>query len=83
MSKIKIKINNRSNFCFNKITSSLMYLMLLGGIKSVICLLLLLVKVFDIDKILLKSITNNMKLLRKIGIDFLPKETLKDDKTIG
>jgi len=40
-------------------------------------------KVFDIDKLLLTSAKHNMEQLVGLGIDFILKEILKDNKTTG
>ena len=38
---------------------------------------------FDVEKLLLNSIANNIESLANLGIDFIPKEMMKDDKTSG
>ena len=41
----------------------------------------LLAKIFDIDKILIKEMTESIVLFIKSSIDFLPTKITKDDKT--
>ena len=76
-------VNSRENLDFNKATSSPMHLLFLGVTNSAIELLLLLAKEFDIDKVVIESITNNMQQLLVAGIDFGPNVVLKNEKTSG
>ena len=60
-----------------------MHLMFLGVVKSAVSCLIMVAKMFDVDKSLLKSIVIKIGSLTKSGIDSIPKETIKDDKTAG
>ena len=46
-----------------------------------ICTIFLFAKIFDIDKVLMKEMTKSINLLIKSGINFLPTENMKDNKT--
>ena len=53
---LRLAINKKANFYFNKVINSPIYLIFLGGLKSAILLLILLLKVFDIEKLFIVSI---------------------------
>ena len=57
--------------------------MFLGVVKSSISCIIRFAKMFDIDKLLLNIIALNIESLTKSGIDIIPKEKIKDDKTAG
>ena len=57
----KFAVNGWRNFCFNKVTRSLIYLFSLGIIKSYILLIHILGKVFDTEKLLCKGVKNNIE----------------------
>ena len=67
----------------HKATSSPIHFLFLGVTNSAIGLLLLLAKEFDVDKVIIESVTNNMEQLLVAGIDFGPNVVLKDEKTSG
>ena len=73
-------VHSRDNLDFNKATSSPMHLLFLGVTNLAIGLLLLLAKEFDVDKVVMESVTNNVQQLLVAGIDFGPNVILKDKK---
>ena len=60
---LRLAINNRANFYFNKVINSPTYIIFLGGLKSAILLLILLLKVFDIEKLFIVSINKILTYL--------------------
>ena len=66
-----------------KLINNLIHLIFLGIFKSLISILFLIAKIFNIYSILTYYITKNIELLVKSDIDFVPNEMLKDDKIIG
>ena len=57
-----------------------MHLMFLGIVKSATSCLIRFSKIFDVGKLLSNSIAINMEYLTKIGIEFMLKEIIKDEK---
>ena len=57
-----------------------MHFMFLGFFKLAISCLIRFVKVLDMDKLLLNSITKKIESLAKLGIDAMPKEMIKYDE---
>ena len=74
---------SRDNLDFHKATSCPMHLLFLGVTNSAIGLVLLLANVFDVDKVVLQCVMNNMEQLLAAGIDFGPNAMLRDEKTSG
>ena len=54
---------------------------MLGIYKSLIAILFLFTKVFDVQSILLSDVNKNMDILCKSNIEFFFTEKLKDNKT--
>ena len=76
-------INNRDNFCYDKDTSYLMHLIFLSVVKSQQNMLSVFSKIFNVDKLVSKSMNENINLHLKYGVGFFPDEIIKDDKTFG
>ena len=75
-------IHLKENFSFEKIINILIHLLFLGVFKLLLAFMFLLAKVLDIDKKLSKCIIENIDIIIKANIDFLPLESLKDEKIL-
>ena len=59
------------------------HLIFLGIVKSQKNILLVFSKNFNVDKLVSKSVNENINLIVKSGADFVPEEIIKDNKTAG